>query len=277
MCRNYIVTQKVKGSEIFWNSFYIISQLLASRVAKNTNCNSECPKPCNQSVYEPVLSYAQLSTQNVDGILVNDYAPLMEEYSIALEARQRLDANILTRDITAYQNLIDGYDELTRFVEVYTYGVQSNLYRAWESAKVILTKLTKTDIELQFNTVEPSFRSLDGVFKQSLNVQSKNQDDLEYQLKQIVVVATAPMPGNEGIAATKSLVDTARVRASVQQALTIQLGSTMADSRNISFTYSIPDAYLPTRLYGNPIECAYSITNYEETLAELLVELNKLR
>ena len=48
-------------------------------------CN--CPKPCNQTIYEPTLSSAALSVLSVDNILSNSREIVQTKYHKALEVR----------------------------------------------------------------------------------------------------------------------------------------------------------------------------------------------
>lgn len=54
----------------------------------------DCPKPCNQTIYEPSLSQAALSVLSVDNILSENIEQLRHKYHAAIEAHQRVNEKV---------------------------------------------------------------------------------------------------------------------------------------------------------------------------------------
>ena len=68
-----------------------------------------CIQPCNITVYEPSLSYAELSTTNIDTMVLTDNFKsklVAQQYSYALETLQRTVQEIVWEDTTILQNII---------------------------------------------------------------------------------------------------------------------------------------------------------------------------
>lgn len=91
-------------------------------------CSHGCPKPCHQTVYEPALSYALLSSMSVDQILTEDSTELQRRYDNALETRQRTDGDIFTDDLNVLSELIKYYDDIMRLVKEYLTSDEEALF-----------------------------------------------------------------------------------------------------------------------------------------------------
>ncbi len=90
----------------------------ASRNATNgtaVKC-TECTQPCNQTVYEPTLSYAVLSTLSVGQILNREDFDLEGKYKAALETVQRVNPDVFTKDLNMLSTLERAYEEMERQV-----------------------------------------------------------------------------------------------------------------------------------------------------------------
>lgn len=89
----------------------------ASSINKTTRYEDcPCPQPCNQTVYEPSLSYALLSTLSEDQILSRQDFNLEGKYEVALETVQRVNPEIFTEDIRMLMALDHAYKEMNRHV-----------------------------------------------------------------------------------------------------------------------------------------------------------------
>ena len=86
------------------------------RAEKNVSGSCYCPKPCEQIVYEPSLSYALLSTMSVEQILNREDFDLKGRYMVALETGQRVDAEVFTNDINMLSNLYRYYQDMKRLI-----------------------------------------------------------------------------------------------------------------------------------------------------------------
>ena len=83
---------------------------------EGSRCSADCPQPCRQTVYEPSLSYALLSTLSVDQILSREDFDLEGKYGVALETVQRVNSDTFTTDLKMLTSLKRHYEEMKRHV-----------------------------------------------------------------------------------------------------------------------------------------------------------------
>ena len=246
--------------------FVIDCNIVASNVAGNSSCS--CPKPCHQSIYSPVLSYAKLST-----LKLGNTQPLLDQYYPALEVRQRLEPEIFTSDITMYQRLLTHSTELTSFIEEYTSGSQSMLSRIWDCGTAILTEALEQDINLQFVNMKSYSNAMQKVFGQSLEVHKNNAEDLYTKLDQLIVATKMYLPGELGNTTIRTLIQDASVISNIQYVLTRTLLNLMSFPENLTLTYDISPEHFPQTFYRDEILCLNSIVKYILNIFQLLSDL----
>ena len=246
--------------------FVIDYNIVASNVAGNLSCH--CPKPCDQSIYSPVLSYAKLST-----LKLGNAQQLLDQYYPALQARQRLEPELFTSDITMYQRLLTHSTELTLYIEKYTSGSQSTLSRIWDCGTALITKALKKDINLQFVNIKSYSNAMQDGFGQSLEVLKNNGEVLFTKLEQLIVVTMISLPGEAGRRAITTLIEDASVISNIQYELTRNLRDLMASPANLTLAYGTYPERLPQTFYRDQTACEQSISEYINNLHSLLSEL----
>ena len=246
--------------------FVIDCNIVASNVAGNSSCS--CPKPCDQSIYSPVLSYAKLST-----LKLGNTQPLLDQYYPALEARQRLEPEIFTSDITMYQKLLTHSTELTSYIEKYTSGSQSTLSRIWDCGTALLTEALAPDIKLQFDNIKSYSNAMQMAFGQSLEVHKNNAEVMYTKLDQLIVVIKIYLHGESENTTIMTLSQDASLIISIQHDLTKTLRDLMISPANLTLTHGISLEHLPQTFYRDQTSCEQSMMEYRFNLNYLKFEL----
>ena len=198
----------------------------------------------------------------------------MEDFSTALELRQRVERNILSNDVKMYGSLINNYKDLFQFVELYIQGEASLLGRAWQMYRTVLTRLTKFDIQQHFEFAIRSFHEVAEEFAEHLQTFSKNIDNIENLLNQMVLVGSSSLAPDDKLTDMLFLMDEAHVSTIVQSALTMQLTILLRNPTMMSQMYDIPIELLPVKFYPNETECGGYAEEFTVTLGALQIQLN---
>lgn len=107
----------------------------------------DCPKPCEQTIYEPALSHASLSVLSVDSILSEDKELLLFKYRRALEANQRINADIFEYDLIKLLDINRLYTDMIKFAENYLGDFQkSSLAKISIAVTTLVKKIFKSDL-----------------------------------------------------------------------------------------------------------------------------------
>lgn len=104
----------------------------------------DCPKPCDQAVYEPSLSYATLSSISVDKILTANSDQLRMKFDKALETRQRVEGNTFIVDILMFRFVLRNYTSMRKFAREYL-GEEDSLFFRTVTAAQNMVRLFQED------------------------------------------------------------------------------------------------------------------------------------
>ncbi|XP_074662453.1 uncharacterized protein LOC141914994 [Tubulanus polymorphus] len=92
-----------------------VRPLLESLGTNDLRC--ECPVPCRQTIYDPLITAGVLSELDKDKLLTGDStytAKLTKKYHQAREKRRRVDEEIVSRDRKLISQMINDIDQLER-------------------------------------------------------------------------------------------------------------------------------------------------------------------
>ena len=251
---------------------------ISDTVNTTQGINCKCPKPCNQSIYDPVLSYAQLSTRNVDNILVNNYGPLKKSYGKALETSQRLNWKVLFNDISLYQSLDNKLDKL---IEMAVVGVGSteSLVSLWlECSRAFVTEIIAKDIKQQFSGLDAYLEVLSGTVSGSINVHTHYKSKLEMQLQELSVIATTQISSSSTLLELViSLLDDMIKTSEIQTTLTQHLHHIFEAPENFTARFPVKYTDLPLQFFVDTNACDIINQKYIESLTNVTVILNKYK
>ena len=176
--------------------------IVAAEIAQNTT-GCKCPVQCNRTVYEPVLSYAQLSKFNLDRIALSDAVSkktVETKFKSAMETSQRVVDAIVARDkrlmseiltlITAVQENVNSTKEAFRSGETFSRHFRVvDLFSAddktWKKEKLRIEQMTYalTNNVYSFSTERSDlydfYTQLRNVLKMNNNNESKVVNDLQ--------------------------------------------------------------------------------------------------
>ena len=103
---------------IFSSQLLTIGKIVLVQIAQRTT-KCECPVQCNRTVYEPVLSYAQLSKFNLDRVALSNSTrkkAVEEQYLLAMETSQRVVEEIALKDEDQIGNVLEEITHITKVV-----------------------------------------------------------------------------------------------------------------------------------------------------------------
>ena len=109
-----------------------------------------CGLPCNVTVYEPSLSYADLSSLNIDSLVLSipeRKALVGQQYRHALDSLHRLDEDIIRSDNTTLSNLLYHSQTLHESVT----NATAYIYQDYETTVAEVTTALEKDIYLVYN------------------------------------------------------------------------------------------------------------------------------
>ena len=173
-----------------------------AEIAQNTT-GCKCPVQCNRTVYEPVLSYAQLSKFNLDRIALSDAVSkkaVEMKFKSAMETSQRVVEAIVAKDqhlmntiltlITAVQENVNSTKQAFRSGETFSrYFRVVDLFsaddRTWKKEKAQIEQMTYalTNNVYSFSTERSAlydfYTQLRNVLKMNNNNESKVVNDLQ--------------------------------------------------------------------------------------------------
>ena len=92
-----------------WIVTYVLLECFIEIIKKTQKSGCNCPVPCNRIEYEPSLSYAQLSQNNIESLIITSptkKSQLETKFHTAKENKQRVVTSIANEDTTNYNNLI---------------------------------------------------------------------------------------------------------------------------------------------------------------------------
>ena len=249
----------------------------ASEKGDDNKCTHVCPKPCNQTVYEPALSYALLSSMSVDQILTEDSTELQRKYDSALETRQRTDGDIFTRDLQMLNNLIRYYEDIVRLVREYLRSDSATFPHLLEAVQTFETDIFLSDIKSLLGTIPEFDLVYRNIYEDKKNLLFNYSTVMNNNLNEIEQLLYLTIRGNSVHKYLGTVTDTALMHETLQREtlnlLREELLNTTLAVRNAPSQIS----FLPSHFFLDPHACDNKMITFNTTLNDIQAILEDIQ